>query len=212
MPGMNTAEVMVGNGQTIAAAPPGTAPPASLATTLAAPWVDLGYADEDGVTLSDSPSETNINAWQTIDPILVLTTEISRTFAFNLMQWNAANLAFVFGGGMVTPAGTDPAFEPGLRAKYALLMRWTNASGVLCGFYVARGQVTGDVGSQLVRTAAGSLSLTYTSTPDRGLGEKAWRYSQVGFATAVILDADGNLSREDDAENGARGGKVGAAK
>lgn len=210
MPGMNTAEVMVGNGQTIAAAPPGTAAPASLATALASPWVDLGYADEDGVTLSDSPSETNINAWQTIDPILVLTTEIARTFAFNLMQWNAATLAFVFGGGLVTPAGTDPAFEPGLRAKYALLMRWTNASGVLCGFYVPRGQVTGDVSSQLVRTAAGTLALTFTSTPDRGLSEKAWRYSQVGLTTDLILNDDGTLERE---ENGARGGaKVGAAK
>lgn len=192
MPGLDTAELMVGNGEVIAAAPPGTAEVA-IGTVPATPWVDLGYANEDGVTLGDSPSETNVGAWQSPDPVLVLTTELARTFAFNLMQWNADVLAFVFGGGLVTPApAAGASFAPSTtgRGKYALLMRWLDPEGNVCQFYVSRGKVTGDVGAQLARTAAGVFSVTFTSTPDAG--ENGWVYTSdaPGLSGAMLLQTN----------------------
>ena len=192
MPGLNTNELVVGNGRGIYAAPAGTTNVA-LATTPATPWVDLGYANEDGVTLADSPSEETVPAWQSADPVLVLTTANARTFAFNHRQWTADVLTFVFGGGMVTPdppAGKTFAPTKTTRGKFALIMRWTDQNGAVQQFYVARGRVTGDVGAQLTRTAAGVLSVTFTSTPDAGLAEDAWRYTtDSGGLTAGTLVA-----------------------
>lgn len=189
MPGMNVNELVVGNGRGIYAAPAGTTNVA-LATAPATPWVDLGYASDDGVTLSDSPSEENVGAWQSADPVLVLTTENARTFAFNLMQWNVDVLTFVFGGGLVTPdppAGKTFAPTKTTRGKFACIMRWTDQAGAVQQFYVPRGKVTGDVGAQLTRTAAGVLSVTFTSTPDAGLSEDAWRYTNAALTAGTLV-------------------------
>jgi len=190
---------MVGNGEVIAAAPAAT-PNVPLATVPASPWVDLGYANEDGVTLGDSPSETNVGAWQSPTPVLVLTTELARTFAFNLMQWNADVLAFVFGGGLITPAPAEgDTFAPTKtsRSTYALLMRWLDPEGNVCQFYVPRGRVTGDVGAQLARTAAGVFSVTFTSLPEAT--EDAWRYTSDSpgmGALTLIASASGEVTTQ----------------
>ena len=209
MPGLAVSELMVAAGEIVAAGPPGT-PNVALATVPADPWVDLGYVNEDGVTLTDAPSETNVGAWQSADPVLVLTTEIARTFAFNLMQWNPDVLAFALGGAMVVPAPTEgDSFAPDARGAYAILLRWKNGDGDTCQFWAPRGKVTGDVSAQLTRTATADLAATYTCTPQGG--EDAWRYTSdaAAFAGAVVvLKSDGEVvvERNSKSSKSANGG------
>lgn len=192
MSGLSVAELMVAAGEVVAAAPPGTAAPA-IATPVATPWVDLGYVNEDGVTLTDSPSETNVPAWQSPTPVLVLTTEVSRTFAFNLMQWNADTLAFAIGGALLgTPANT---FAPDARGSYAWVARWVDGEGAKWQAYSPRGKVTGDVSAQLTRTAVGVFAATFTATPEGT--EDAWQLSTDGDALGgalLTLTAAGTLT------------------
>ncbi len=207
MPGLSVAELMVAAGEVVAAAPAGTANIA-LTAPVAAPFVDLGYVNEDGVQLTDSPSETNVPAWQSPTPILVLTTEVSRTFAFNLMQWNPDVLAFAIGGAMVTPApAAGETFRPDARGSFAWLARWKDGDGNTWQAYSPRGKVTGDVSAALTRTAVGVFAATFTATPEGS--EPAWELSSDApgwAAAALVLRADGTLeqSRAAKTANGAK--------
>jgi hypothetical protein len=209
MPGLSVAELMVAAGEIVAAAPPGT-PNVALATTpVAPPWVDLGYVNEDGVTLTDSPSETNVPAWQSPTPVLVLTTEVSRTFAFNLMQWNPDTLAFAIGGGMITPAPAEgESFAPDARGAYAWLARWRDGDGNVWQAYSPRGKVTGDVSAQLTRTAVGVFAATFTATPEGT--EDAWHLTSDAPAWSgalMALTAEGKLEQRAAPKSGNGGGK-----
>jgi hypothetical protein len=187
---LDTSEVVVAAGSAVAAAPAGTAEPLFATDPIAAPWVDLGYIDEDGVTYTDSPEEETIPAWQSPDPILVLLSTVTRTWAFNFMQWNPDTLAFVIGGAPVTPPATPPAWEPakGGRQEWALVFRW-NWNQYKAQIWAPRGKVTGDVETQLVRTDTANFSATFTATPSGA--EPAWRFSSdhPAFAGGVTLEA-----------------------
>jgi hypothetical protein len=155
---------MVGNGKGIFAAPAGTANVA-LATTPPAAWVDLGYASDSGVTLSIADRGkrwgvairgSGANAHE----------EQSRTFAFELMQWNADVLTFVLAAGLSRRRRPRATFADQIGPRRVCVHHALDRSKRRDQqFYVARGKVTGDVGAQLTRTAAGVFTVTFTSTP-----------------------------------------------
>lgn len=89
-------------------APLGTALPADAATAWGAGFVNLGYAT-DGFTLKQDKKTTPVTAWQTIAPVRLITTDLLRTFSFELLQTNIDTLALGWGGATVTP-GTAGAY------------------------------------------------------------------------------------------------------
>jgi hypothetical protein len=76
-------------------APEKTAPPAALGAFVA-PWVSLGYASDDGVTVGGDTTTQDITPWQSKTPIRTLVTARTRTLHFILWELNETTLGLYF--------------------------------------------------------------------------------------------------------------------
>lgn len=105
---LESSEVRVAGTGQLFVAPLGTTIPASVVTPLShnAGWIDLGYADEDGVDFSFSRDVNEINAWQSFDPIRTIVTKVPKEVSAKLLQSNQHVLLLAFGGGTVTETAT----------------------------------------------------------------------------------------------------------
>lgn len=148
--------VIAGNGS-VYAAPVGTTLPTTPTASLAAAFIDLGYTDEDGVTLKQTRQVKDYFAWQSKDPLRreLLSREIM--LSFKMEQWNGENLAFAFGGGAVTnpsagifryefPAASDTIDER------TLIVDWNDGSSRHYRLVIARGNVSEDVETSLTKS------------------------------------------------------------
>lgn len=91
-------------------------------------FVDLGYTEEDGVTLRGVTEVSEFNVWQNSSPVRRSRTLQVQEVVANLVQWNEATLVAAFGGGAVTTGGgfatyTFPIAGDAL-AEYATVLDW----------------------------------------------------------------------------------------
>jgi hypothetical protein len=56
-------------------------------------WTSLGYASEDGPTVSSSTDSTDIRGWQSLGVLRSVITGRTVTVQFQLLEWNALNLS-----------------------------------------------------------------------------------------------------------------------
>ncbi len=108
----------------------GTTLPAPNSDPTAAPgaFVDLGYTEEDGVTLRGVTEVSEHRVWQNTSPVRRARTLQVQEVVANLVQWNEATLVAAFGGGLVTTGGgfatyTFPLAGDAL-AEYAVVLDW----------------------------------------------------------------------------------------
>ena len=187
----------VQNVQVAAGAFVGTAPAATVAPALpasgphvadpAAPWKDVGYVTEDGITSTRGRETENFGAWQSPSPIAVLVTAITDVFGFAIREWNQNAFDFVYGRGALTGA---KKWEPAKLniPSVALLLQWdwlTYASQL----WIPRGTLQGDTETTLARTAPSDLAIEFISTPSST--EPIWTFetSHPAFATAPTIFA-----------------------
>lgn len=171
MPGKDTDELVIAPEGRIMVAPVGTAVSATdVEAALDADWRELGYATEDGVTLSVGKEIQDIRGWQSMDPLRRVVTDRNVTVAFTLRQLNLDTVPFAYGGGEVTPVGvgnylyTPP--EPSEIDERALLIEWEDGDKNY-RLHVRRGSVTEAVETQLVRNDTANLPVTFGAlTPD----------------------------------------------
>ena len=97
---VNAAKVVVGLGGTVMYGTVGVTSPAS-ATAATTGYTDVGYLDEDGVTIAASPEVTDFNVWQSKQPVRRENQTQDIRISGNLAEWNAAVVPLVFGGGAV---------------------------------------------------------------------------------------------------------------
>lgn len=102
MPGTNASEIVVGASGKILVAPLATAAPADPFAVWPAGWIDLGYASEAGVKLTDSKTMAEIKVWQSFYTARRIITARDFKLSFALAQFNKNILPLAFGGGTVT--------------------------------------------------------------------------------------------------------------
>lgn len=160
--------VVAGNG-TVRAAPVGTTAPTTPTATPVAGWLDVGYVSEDGVTFTDTKDIEDVLAWQSFYPVRKLITGKSATLAFVLREWNERTVPLALGGGTIsqpTPGVWKfvPASPSAALDFRALMIDWNDGSKNY-RLIVPRGLVTEAVESNLTRTSAADLPVTFAAVP-----------------------------------------------
>lgn len=153
-------EVRVASDGHIRVAATGTAAPADAIVDPAAAYTDLGYASEDGVTITPSLDTEDINAWQSAVPVRRIVTGSSLEIGFTLIQSNADTLELYFnatqnGSNFEIPVAPAPL-------ERALLVDWIDA-GENFRLYVPRAQLTDAGEMTLARGEAVGFELTFTA-------------------------------------------------
>lgn len=98
MTGIDQTEVQVAPFGRIWVAPVGTAGPTNVGTALNAAFTDLGYADENGVTVTPNVTVTDHFMWQSIAPVLQTLDKVTVEISFMLGQTNRAVTDLFFFG------------------------------------------------------------------------------------------------------------------
>lgn len=167
---MNDAtEVVVGADGRVLVAPAGgaTTYPETLAA-LAPEWVEVGYITEDGVNFVNGQDVEGVPAWQSFYDLRKLVTGKNTSVEFGMRQWNPVTIKLAFGGGTVSEAGNVATYippEPGTIDYRAMVIEWEDG-GYTFRLVIPRGQVTGEVSSQITRTAASDLPISFEATPE----------------------------------------------
>lgn len=165
MAGENPAEIVVGSDGKILTAPVGTAAPANASAAWPAGWVDLGYADEDGVTLRFGVDVESIKVWQQFFAVRRQVTDREATSAFNLAQWSAETVPFALGGADVTEltAGEYKIAAPTPQDldERALGVEWVDGTKIY-RFICPRGIVDDEVEVEINRSTPSLLPVGYS--------------------------------------------------
>ncbi len=170
MPGNESGEIVVGANGSVHVAAIGVTGPTNATTSLATGWIDMGFVSENGATFTDSRTVTPIPVWQSFYPARRIITERDAMVAFVLRQWNTATLRLAFGGGDIS--GTAPNFtytppSPDELDERQLCLDWQDGARSF-RLYIPKGIVTDNVATNIVRTAAADLPITFGVTPQSG--------------------------------------------
>lgn len=148
--------------------------PTSAVSVLAAPWIDLGYVSEDGVTETTDVSTEKIKAWQKGKVVRVVVTEGTVSWKFVLLQTSADTLAFYYGG----TVGTDGSIVIDLtkeRPVIALDLDIIDGDEIIRA-YAPEAQVT-EVGDQVYSNGAAigyEVTVEARHNEDLGGSVKKW--------------------------------------
>lgn len=166
----NASQVVVGsNGKVWVAATTATAPTNSAAA-MPAGWTDLGYVSEDGVTFTEGKDITDIGAWQSFYPIRYIVNSRLVTASFTLRQWNNATVQFALGGVIAANGAGEWTYTPPSPETLDLrqmVIEWFDGTKSY-RLLVRRGLVSENVETNLVRTDAASLPITFSAMDPGG--------------------------------------------
>ena len=163
----DASEVVVGANGSVFTAPFGTALPTNVATALNAGFTEHGYVSEDGVTFRDEKEIEDIEAWQSFYAIRKVVASKTSGVEFVLRQFNPDNAALAFGGGDVDVASGVATYTPpgpGEIDERSTVVEWLDGDSTF-RLVVPKAIVTGEVESNLVRTAAADLPIALEATP-----------------------------------------------
>lgn len=150
-------------------------------------YTEVGYTTEDGVTFSAGADVTDINAWQSSTPVRRIVTSRSSTVGLSLQQWNADNFALAFGGGEWSESGGtyryDPPADTDALSEYGVIVQFEDGDKE-GSVYVFRATVDGAVETQLTRTGAAVLPITFTALTPDGL-DRSWAFETADASFAA---------------------------
>lgn len=112
---LESSEVRVMGTGHIYVAPVGTAFPTNISTAVshAAGWRELGYCTPEGARFTFGRDVTDINGWQSFNPLRKIITAAPKSVAFDLLQWNQYTMGLALGGGTFTePTADNYLYEP----------------------------------------------------------------------------------------------------
>jgi len=164
--------VVAGSGKVYVGPTTATAPTnvAGALVLTAGNWSELGFISEDGATFTEGKDVTDINAWQSFYPVRKMVTGRTVEISFALREFNKRAVEFALGGTASINAAEwkyTPPSPTDLSIK-SLVLEWTDGTK---GYrlYVPNGIVTEAVETNLTRTSAADLPVTFSAT-DPGTG------------------------------------------
>lgn len=170
-------------------APAGTAAPAAWSELDADPWMKLGLVSEDGATWTPPEEETeDIKAWQSPFPVRIVTTSLTTSVGFALMEWDRDTLPFALGGGTFDDTGTEivkyipPA--PGEAAERALVIM-VQDSPIKIAIYYPKGRVSEREEVTFKPDEAALLGVTFGIVGAVGLDPYLVLFDKAGFPAAT---------------------------
>ena len=175
MPGNNANWVVVAGNGTAYAGLTTTPAPTNATTALNAGFTEMGFISEEGATFSQGQEVTDINAWQSFYPIRRIITSRSVTVSFALREWNKRVVEFATGGTVGASGGewtlTPPS--PEQLTEKSLVLEWLDGSKKY-RLYIPRGIISENVETNLSRTAAADLPVTFAAS-DPGAGTSVYK-------------------------------------
>jgi hypothetical protein len=180
MPWNNASEIVVASNGQVYVAPVGTPLPATSVVALNAAFVGLGYATEDGASVSVTPEVADYMAWQSRSPVRREKTSQEIMVSIALMQWNEQTVPAAFGGGVVTgTAGNyryDLPTDDAALAEVALILDAIDGSTHMRWVF-PRGNVTEAVEAQFQRGNPAALPLNFKALTPPGGGSPGYFFS-----------------------------------
>lgn len=169
--GQDSTQVLVAPNGKILTAPLGTTQPTDVTTSWAAGWVDLGYADENGVKITPSLTTVNLSAWQSAAPVKTLVTNIGLDLDFNLDQFNADVTSLYFFGATWASLGggvfkLNMASTP-VSQERMMGIEWSDGT-VTNRMVIPRGMVSKQTAASLTRKDAMIMGVTFTALDSSG--------------------------------------------
>jgi len=184
---LSASQIVVGGTGSVKVAPVGTTAPTDIATAWSVTWVDLGYTTEDGVTLRDEKTTTELKGWQAFYALRFLITGRAYRTSFTLMQWNKDTVPLAFGGGTITTTAGPRAHyrydppAPGFVDERALGIEWTDGSTVT-RLIIPRGIVIDAVESQVTKSNSANLPIAFGALGTDGSVPWYLRTNNAAFA------------------------------
>jgi hypothetical protein len=166
--GINVDQVRYAPSGHVYFAPTGSAAPTDATTALTTAWYDVGYIDEDGVSITPTVDLGDVRAWQTAARLKRTVNSVDFEVAFKMMQVNKTVLSTYFFGGATTQlaAGGSKMDLPSnitiSALTVALVVDWTDDVGAANRFYFPRGILGDREVFQLMRTDNVKPGLTYS--------------------------------------------------
>lgn len=186
----NADEIVVGANGSIFTAEPGATIPASIAVPLGGQWTELGYVTEDGVTWTDGKSLNSIRAWQSFYDLRRIVESREGMLAFSLMQWDGTTVPLAFGGGEITEIGAAsgnfrylPPSPEDVDEK-AMAVEWSDGDKDY-RLTFPKGMVTENVETNIVRTGAALLPITFALLGEEGVEPFILDTNDPAFASGV---------------------------
>lgn len=148
----------------------GSTLPVDVATAMNAAFKDAGLTTEDGVTRTDGKAVDDVATWQGFYPARRIVTGKSGSLSVVMREYHPEPVALAFGGGTVTTVTGPPAYAvytppaPEAIVYKAVVIEYLDGTDKF-RFVIPRAMVTGDVESNLTRTAALELPVTLDMVP-----------------------------------------------
>lgn len=179
---LDSSEVRLAPTGKIYAAPVGTTLPTNATMAVNVAFKELGYVDEDGVSLTPGVELTDIMMWQSAVPVKTTLDTISFEVQFNMGQVNQTTWGlYFFVGGWTNNFGQAKMIvpsSPGSQEK-ALIIDWDDDLGDTCRLVIPTAVLTDRESLQLTRSTAqltgvtfraldtsGTLAFIYSDNPD----------------------------------------------
>lgn len=172
-------EVRLAPDGSVFVAPIGTTLPTTATMALNAAFDELGYIDEDGVSLTPSVDFTDIMMWQSQTPVKTTLDTLNFEIQFNMGQVNITTWELFFFNETFTNSFGQAAMEISSNSpsqERALIVQWTDDEGDQTRLVVPRAVLTDRESLQLVRNSAQITGITFRCLDSSGV--LAYLYSE----------------------------------
>lgn len=122
--------ITVGSNGKLLIGPVGTTAPTDLTTAWDAAWVDVGFLNEDGASISKDRTVEARRAWQSLHPVRRIVKDMDFTVEFTMIEFKKSNVQIALEGAITTTSGVHKFVPsaPEVLVERALGLEWQDGA------------------------------------------------------------------------------------